>query len=147
MTKRIERLVDDVTHRKIRAPYLDELQARAAGRQGRGGVEGVQQEILREMADSYSRSQRRVDAAFERLARLADELGKLERGAPPAVHCTATELTVAFNDQRELAAQRLWELRVHRDALGFAHSDELGSKYPLPPRRVLPSSDGELRRR
>ena len=134
MASRIRTLVEGMTSRPIRSPYLDPLQARAAGKRSKGGLEAAQAEILREMADSYTRSQRRVDEAFAKLAALDAELSALETGTG-AKRAECSALIAEFNEQRTLADRRLWELRVHRESLGFARDGRLRQEYPLPPKR------------
>lgn len=138
MSSRISKLVDGMTSREIRSPYLDNLQTRAAARQGKGGIEAVQAEILREMADSYSRAQRRVDAEFGALRRLEEQLGEVTEGKRSGAKREIIRLTKAFNEQRSVAERRLWELRVHREALGFSNNDKLRRDYPLPPKKPVP---------
>ena len=39
----------------------------------------------------------------------------------------------AFNDQRKKLASALWELRVHREALGLRDHRQLEDTWPVPP--------------
>ena len=133
MTDHLQRLVAELSERGFRSPYLDRLKARAARAERRGGLAAVQQEILGEMAAALGRAEDRVNAALLRLQVLEAELDRLvARGATLEQQREAAR---AFNEQRSEAEHKLWELSIHREALGLRRHDVLKEHYPLPPPR------------
>ncbi|WP_437897302.1 hypothetical protein [Sorangium sp. So ce124] len=126
-----KKLVEQLKDQGHKSPYLDRLRQRlpAVGRTDLAG------EILREMASALGRSEDKVNVALLELELQGialDELA-LRQGADSTERA---EMIVAFNRQREVAARAVWELRVHREALGFRRNDDLAAIYPIPPKRA-----------
>jgi hypothetical protein len=112
-------------------PTLDELPpnlTRARSREA--AFAGVQRDLFSEMGSALARANEKVELAMAELDRRAEKLARArERREPNAVG-----LAVAFNEQRERARTALWELRVHREALGLYDHRNLDKAWPIPPR-------------
>lgn len=125
-----KRLVEDLTAQGYRSPHLDRLRERLPRAGGMSGLREIELEIAQEMAASLGRAAEKVDVALlelELLGRAIDEA--------PSVSVRA-ERVAAFNAKREVAAKALWELRVHREAIGLRRNEELARTYPIPAKRV-----------
>ncbi len=93
------------------------------------GLRELEIEIAQEMASSLGRAAEKVDVALlelELLGRAVDDAPTVEARA---------ERVAAFNAKRELAVRALWELRVHREAIGLRRNEELAKTYPIPKAR------------
>lgn len=90
------------------------------------GVHALQAEILQEMASSLARAGEKVDHALLKLELLGLEI---DRAADRAAS------VAAFNAQREVALRAIWELKVHREALGLRQHHVIAQMYPVPPKR------------
>lgn len=126
-----KKLVDDLQAKGHESPYLDRLRQRfsAVPKQ-----HDLAREILQEMAAALGRAEDNVNVALLELELQGKAIDAL--GESPAANRTETETRIAaFNRQRDVAARALWELRVHREALGFRRNDDLASHYPIPPKR------------
>ncbi|AUX47176.1 uncharacterized protein SOCE26_086880 [Sorangium cellulosum] len=126
-----KKLVDQLQREGHKSPYLDRLRQRVPT----SGVSDVAGEILREMASALGRAEDKINAALLELelrGKSLDELAQ-HKGVDPSERAVKV---ADFNRQREVAAQALWELRVHREALGFRRNDDLAALYPIPPKRV-----------
>ncbi|WP_437925916.1 hypothetical protein WMF37_43800 [Sorangium sp. So ce291] len=129
-----KKLVDQLKNEGHRSPYLDRLRQRLPA----SGPSDIAGEILREMASALGRSEDKVNVALLELelqGKALDALDALARrqGADPRERAARV---AAFNRQREVATQALWELRVHREALGFRRNEDLAELYPIPPKRA-----------
>lgn len=124
-------LVDQLRAEGHKSPYLDRLRQRLPAT-GHADLAG---EILREMASALGRAEDKINAALLRLELLGQSLDDLARDqrADPGERAARV---ADFNRQREVAMQALWELRVHREALGFRRNDDLAELYPIPPKRT-----------
>ncbi|WP_437956467.1 hypothetical protein WME76_34395 [Sorangium sp. So ce119] len=126
-----KKLVDQLKSEGHRSPYLDRLRQRLPT----SGPADLAGEILREMASALGRSEDKINVALLELelqGKALDELARSE-GAGPGERAARV---AAFNRQREAAKQAVWELRVHREALGFRRNDDLAELYPIPPKRA-----------
>lgn len=123
-----KRLVLELTDQGFESPYLDRLRSRLNVEQSHRELE---KEILQEMAAALGRAEDKLNLALLRLQ-------VLERGLPSARAAgggEAGEAVAAYNAQREIACRCLWELTIHREALGFRRNEILQQLYPIPPRR------------
>jgi DNA repair ATPase RecN len=134
---RIRELLESLSDAGVRSTFLDRLRARQRGATARGGLEGLQQEILGEMAASLGRAESKIDEALLRCELLGRELEKLEsrRASGEAVERELSAALAAFEAERAQAERRLWELMVQREALGICRHEILQTQYPIPPRR------------
>jgi hypothetical protein len=105
--------------------YLDRLAERIPGLRERHGIE---QEIMAEMAYALGQACNKVNFELLELDVLAAEID-----AEPNTERRA-RLVDAFNRKRFNARRARWELKVHREALGFLRNDELEDIYPIPPK-------------
>ncbi len=124
-----KRLVEDLTAQGHRSPHLDRLRERLPRAGGMSGLRELEIEIAQEMASSLGRAAEKVDVALlelELLGRAVDDAPTVEARA---------ERVAAFNAKRELAVRALWELRVHREAIGLRRNEELAKTYPIPKAR------------
>lgn len=112
-------------------PHLNPIRERVSA----VGVESVATELVREMAWALGRAEEKVSTALAVLASIGEEIDALAARGGEASRARARARVADFNKQREAAKQALWELRVHREALGFRLNDDLVDRYPIPPRR------------
>jgi len=122
-----KRLVEDLKSRGHKSQHLERLQERLPSPTDHRALE---LEILQEMASSLARAGEKVDHALLEL----EVLGRAVDIAPDAA--TRARQVAAFNQQRELAMKVLWELKVHREAIGLRHHHWLAQMYPIPPKRA-----------
>ncbi len=128
-----KRLVRELTDEGFESPYLDRLRARLNVEQSHRELE---KEILQEMAAALGRAEDKLNLALLRLQLIERELESLpSRGAGGDLR----ERVEGYNAQREVACRCLWELTIHREALGFRRNEILERLYPIPPRRRLPA--------
>jgi hypothetical protein len=128
-----KRLVLDLTDEGFESPYLDRLRARLNVEQSHRELE---KEILQEMAAALGRAEDKLNLALLRLQLIARELESLP---PRGAGVDLRERVEGYNAQREVASRCLWELTIHREALGFRRNEILERLYPIPPRRRLPA--------
>ena len=126
-----KKLVEDLQAKGHRSPYLDRLRERLPPGVGVGGaVADLQREILQEMASALGRAEDKVNLALLELdvqGKAIDALTPSDEARPSAI--------AKFDRLREQAIRALWELRVHREALGFRRNERLAELYPIPPKR------------
>jgi hypothetical protein len=129
-----KKLVEQLRSRGHESAYLerlrDRLPAASAG-------DNLARELLQEMAGALGRAEDKINVSLLRLELLALEIDELD-GSPdrgPGVRARVNRKIDAFNQEREIAAKSVWELRVHREALGFRRNQELAELYPIPKRR------------
>jgi len=121
-----KKLVEELRAQGHESPYLDRLRERLP--KG-GSLEDLQREILQEMASALGRAEDKVNVALLEL----EVQGKTIDAMPADVD--RSKAIAAFNRKRDDAVRALWELRVHREALGFRRNDKLAELYPIPPKR------------
>lgn len=127
-----KRLVLELTDEGFESPYLDRLRARLNVEQSHRELE---KEILQEMAAALGRAEDKLNLALLRLQLIERELESLP---PRGAGVDLRERVEGYNAQREVASRCLWELTIHREALGFRRNEILERLYPIPPRRRLP---------
>jgi hypothetical protein len=127
-----KRLVEDLRDEGHESPYLDRLRQSLDVTVAK---EDLKKEILREMACALGRAEDKVNLALLRLE-LAErewqalwECGERDEDWGERVGAAAD----AFNRGRREALAGLWELTIHREALGFRRHDVLSEFYPVPP--------------
>jgi hypothetical protein len=103
----------------------------------RGGVAGahraLENEIAKEMALALGRSAEHVMDAIRAIDRADEALRSARGGGADSGEIEA--LRVDARLVRERAEVRLWELIVHREALGLFDHSILQRFYPIPPPR------------
>ncbi len=127
--------MEQLTDEGFESPYLDRLRKRLDVYQAQRELE---KEILQEMAAALGRAEDKVNLALLELELIGREIDRLlgaEHGEPPADR--VNERIVAYNRQRERARRFLWELTIHREALGLTRHQILEEFYPIPPPRKL----------
>ncbi len=131
--KRWKRLAGEVADVRIDAERIGRLRARI---DSSGGVDAVEEELKRECASALGRAEDKVLAALkelEALGRAVDDAETMPRD--DMWEARVDERVEAFNLQRKAADRLLWELRIHREAIGVRRHDILARVYPLPPPR------------
>jgi DNA primase catalytic subunit len=123
-----KRLADHLETAGMHNPYHARVKAKLPA------VDGVAVELMQEMASALRRSEEKVTAAIAELDVIDGEIAELRRRGAAAQVRARMEL---WNKQRDAAAQALWELRVHREAIGFRLNGDLAERYPIPPKRRL----------
>ncbi len=126
-----KKLVEQLKKKGHESPYLERLRERMPSHAGND----LAAEILREMAASLGRSEDKINAALLELEVLGLAIDELVEKGGERHKREILERVNAFNEARSRAEQALWELKVHRESLGFLRNDELASLYPIPPRR------------
>jgi hypothetical protein len=123
------RLVEDLKSQGHKSQHLDRLHEKLPAARG-GGLRSLELEILQEMASSLARAGEKVDHALLQLEALGLKIDQARDAATRSKHVDA------FNAQREVALKALWELKVHREAIGLRQHQALTAMYPIPPKRV-----------
>lgn len=119
---------------QIKAERLGGYQARVQQILPSGGANGLAAEIIQEMAAALRRSEDKVLNAIQACQAEGRKIDALN--AAPS--CDQEELQWRLGEHERLRAAAetaLWELRVHREALGFVRNEDLAELYPIPPRR------------
>lgn len=124
-----KRLADHIETAGMHNPYHARIRAKIPS------ADSVAMELMQEMASSLRRSEEKVTAALAELEVLAGEIDELSRRGDPVSQRHARARVAMWNKQRDAAAQALWELRVHREAIGFRQNSDLAERYPIPPKR------------
>jgi hypothetical protein len=123
-----KRLVEDLTKQGWQNPSLDRLREKLP--HIGGGRHALEVEIAQEMAGALGRAGQKVDVAIV-------ELEALGRACDAAKDADERARAVkAYNDKRTHAEKVLWELRVHREALGIRNHAQLARFYVIPPKRT-----------
>jgi len=128
-----KKLVEQLKQGGYKSPYLDRLKARIPA--AALPVNELAAEILREMASALRRSEDKVNAALLALEVEGKKIDALTASGRPEDREEIAMRVIMFNRYRAEAEQALWELRVHREALGFRRNDDLSEHYPIPPKR------------
>ncbi|UQA60758.1 hypothetical protein [Polyangium aurulentum] len=126
-----KKLVEQLRDKGHKSPYLDRLRERLPAY----GGSDLAAEILREMASALGRSEDKINAALLELEVMGQSIDALVAEGNERHRAEIRARVAAFNEGRERAEKALWELRVHREALGFRRNDDLATHYPIPPRR------------
>src|SRR5262249_18001585 len=125
-----KRLVEDLTKQGYESPHLDRLKERLPTRGS--SFRELELEIAQEMASALGRAAEKVDLAFLELELLGRGVDEADRAGDATRRGSAV---TAFNQKREHASKVLWELRVHREAIGLRRHEHLNENYRLPPKR------------
>jgi hypothetical protein len=94
------------------------------------------------MASALGRAEDKINVSLLKLELLGVALDALEAMRPDDEHAQADvareldEKHRAFELERQHAVKALWELQVHREALGFRRNHMLAELYPIPKRRT-----------
>ena len=121
-------MVEDLKSQGHKSPHLERLQQRLPS--PGAGPGALELEILQEMASALARAGEKVDHALLQLEVLGQ---KIDAAKDPASRAKQVD---AFNAQREVALKVLWELKVHREAIGLRQHQALAQMYPIPPKRL-----------
>ena len=121
-----KKIVKNLQDDGFESEYLDRLTAKVPSL---GEHQGLEQEIMREMAQALSRAANKVNFRLLELDVLAAKITDEKYG--PA---RTKQLRRTYEQKRENARRARWELKVHREALGFIQNDELEEIYPIPPK-------------
>ncbi len=125
--------MEQLTDEGFESPYLDRLRKRLDVYQAQRELE---KEILQEMAAALGRAEDKVNLALLELELIGREIDRLlGSGEGEAVAERVNERIAAYNRQRERARRFLWELTIHREALGLTRHQILEEFYPIPPPR------------
>jgi len=112
---------------KTTTPTPEELPRAAREVTRERAFAGVQQELLAEMGSAFARANEKVERAWAELDRCGRALVR------PATPEARRDAAIRFNEQREKARVALWELRVHREALGIRDHRAIDRAWVLPP--------------
>jgi len=124
-----KRLAEHIETAGKHNPYHARVQAKISS------ADSVAMELMQEMASSLRRSEEKVTTALAELELLGREIDDLSRCGDVVSQREARARVDRWNKQRDFAAQALWELRVHREAIGFRQNSDLAERYPIPPKR------------
>ncbi|MBK7401445.1 MAG: hypothetical protein IPJ34_35620 [Myxococcales bacterium] len=107
-------------------PYEDAVRAKLGRKAGlttapEKQLAAIEREIVQEMAGALGRAEKKVEDALAACQALA-----------PSVHDERT--LAAYGAAREHYLRMRWELRVHRDALGFGLDPRFEQRWPQLPR-------------
>lgn len=108
--------------------------ARAAAQDLRARAHGnVARELLEEMGSAYARAHEKVDLAMAKLDQLARALAH-HRSTPrgPRWSEDLRRTVEDFNAHREKAKTAIWELCVHREALGIRNHKAIDETWTVP---------------
>lgn len=134
MKSRYRNLASELLAHGVDSPYLARLGVCA---QVEDRLEVLTVEHHQEMAGALGRTEFRVNLAFLEL-----ELYRARYDAALRNGAHTRELgrlATAFNDQRHVVHQRLRELLIHREAIGFHRNEILDELYPVHPKLPLPA--------
>jgi hypothetical protein len=134
--RRIKKLAAELKAHDVKSPYLERIEARLTREEQ---VDKLQAEIMQEMAGALGRSDLRVNIA---MAELELQRARYERAVRDKVAWPQRAALVdKYNALREVALQRLRELLIHREAVGFRRNHVLNELYPVGPKLVSPPPD------
>jgi hypothetical protein len=135
MKSRYKHLASELLAHGVDSPFLARLQAHV---HVEDRLEVVNVEHHQEMASALGRTELRVNLAFVELdVCRARYDAALRRGESTA---ELARLAMAFNLQRQVVNQRVRELLIHREAIGFHRNEILEELYPLQPKLPLPET-------
>lgn len=131
-----KKLVEELKDSGHQSVYLDRLRERL---NVSASQDDLKKEILREMASALGRAEDKVNVALLRLELLEARIEGLrtEERSGPELEAEVD----AFNAQRKEALHSLWELTIHREALGFRRNEILKEFYPVPPAKLCRAGD------
>jgi len=136
MPKRVwEKLARDLTDQRSESAYLERIKARVFVEQTQDALEA---EIRREMASALGRAEDKLNRSLAELEAIGEEIADLlarPAGAEDGLAERVNARVAAYNRQRDVARRCLWELVVHREALGIRRNEGLTRFYPIPARK------------
>lgn len=124
-----KRLADHLESAGASNPYHARVRARLSP------ADSVAVELMQEIASALRRSEEKVSMAIAELDAIDADIRALRRRGGEGARAEVRARIDAWNKQRDAAAQALWELRVHREAIGFRQNADLAERYPIPPKR------------
>lgn len=129
-----KRLVRELSDAGFESPYLERLQRKLDVDQAHAELEA---EIRREMAQALGRAEDKVNAALLELDVIERGIARLAAGRDEDENWqNRVDARIEdYNRQREVARRRLWELVIHREALGFRRNGDLREFYRIPPKK------------
>jgi hypothetical protein len=127
-----KRILEQLKSSGPKARQYDRIRERLPGGSGFQELAG---EMLREMASALGRAEAKVSAAINELELQGKAIDALVEAGRAEDAAEIRRRVGAFNQQRAVAEKALWELRVHREALGFRLNNDLPQQYPIPPKR------------
>jgi hypothetical protein len=118
------------------------------------GQQGLQEEILKEMAEALGNSGERLERSLERLTRceatlqrLLKKMGEEEDPAQrSAIRQEVMKEAQRYNTLRKAAVEALRYLIIHREAVGFRNHRLVHEKFRIPPPVRLPWSEWQSER-
>lgn len=127
-----KKLAAELIEHGIESKYLERVSARVTPEQQ---LDSLEAEIAQEMASALGRTEDRLNLA---LAELELHMARYEQAKAKGAHASQLdELRAAFNAQRAVAQERLRELAIHREAVGFRRNQILNELYPIPPKLTV----------
>jgi hypothetical protein len=128
------KLVAELKDSGHQSEYLDRLRERVPAYQARNDI---QLEIVQEMASALGRAEDKVNLALLKVELEGDALDLLlaKHHRDQTWELQMRTCIDAFNRLRDEAVTALWELTVHREAIGFRRDHRIHEHYPIPPRR------------
>lgn len=130
-----KKLVEDLRAGGHQSPYHERLRSRLSVAAPHGDLAA---EVVREMASALGRAEAKIHRALGELELLGAALDAMLAEGSGASDADISAGVDAWNRKRDEAERCVWELRVHREALGFRRNDDLAQLYPVPPRRSRP---------
>lgn len=124
-----KKLASELRDHGVDSRYLARVEARVTPEDR---LESLELEIAQEMAGALGRTEDRLNLALAELELCEARYARAVReGAPAEVRSALVE---AHDAQRKVAQQRLRELLIQREAMGFRRNQILDELYPIPGR-------------
>ncbi|MEW5852797.1 MAG: hypothetical protein AB2A00_28700 [Myxococcota bacterium] len=129
-----KQLVEELKAQGHQSPYLDRLRERLPAT---FNTFDLQREMLQEMAHALGKAEDKVNLALLKLELRERDVVAQERAEPKdaAWRRELNARITAYNAQRDEAVTLLWELTVHREAIGLRCDQNFRDYYPVPPPR------------
>ena len=122
-----KKLAAELHEHGVESRYLARVAARVTPEDR---LETLEVEIAQEMAGALRRTEDRLNFALAELELCqARHQRAVQEGAPASEQ---SERAAAFNAQRRVAQERLRELLIQREAMGFRRNQILNELYPIP---------------
>lgn len=126
-----QELIEDLKD-KERKKHLDPARAKLPTA---GPRDELMREMLQEMAAAFGRANEKVTTALLQLDECERAIDAVALARPHDVRAINARID-AFNAQHDATTQSVWELQVHREALGFRTAPSQREQVPLPPKRA-----------
>ncbi|MET0343299.1 MAG: hypothetical protein ABW252_19980 [Polyangiales bacterium] len=124
-----KKLAAELHDHGIDSHYLARVEARVTPE---NRLESLELEIAQEMAGALGRTEDRLNLALAELQLCEARHARAVRDRAPDADRVA--LAEAHDAQRKVAQQRLRELLIQREAMGFRRNQILNELYPIPGR-------------